>query len=149
MLEKIPAQNIEKQIQELMASGLNCAEAVLKVFLDEIELSDSSHLSFGRLGSGLMGGIGGTQQTTCGALLGCCLVLGQLYGRTNAAKDNQEIKTLAAEFLVQFLEKYGTIHCGSILEKMDQGEIIESCQTLTGKAASDLSLLLSKNKHRL
>lgn len=83
MMEKIPAQNTEKQIQDLITSGLNCAEAVLKVFLDENESSDSPHQSFARLGSDLMGGIGGPQQATCGALLGCCLVLGQLFRKSN------------------------------------------------------------------
>jgi C_GCAxxG_C_C family probable redox protein len=139
--------SVENQIQQLMESGLNCAEAVLHTFLDEGKTNPSPG-SFTRFGSGLMGGIGGTHTATCGALLGCILVLGQLYGRDNAGEHNQEIKTLAAELLFQFEEKYGTIHCGSILEKMDQGEITESCQVLTGKAASDLSLVLIKNKHR-
>ena len=69
-----------------------------------------------KIATGLGGGIGGTHQELCGALSGGVLLLGALYGRTEAGKSDDLCMHLSAEYRTRFAQELGSTHCGTLRE---------------------------------
>ncbi|KPK95038.1 MAG: hypothetical protein AMJ88_01630 [Anaerolineae bacterium SM23_ 63] len=69
-----------------------------------------------KVATGLGGGIGGTHQELCGALSGGVLLLGALYGRTEAGKSDDLCMHLSAEYRTRFAQELGSTHCGTLRE---------------------------------
>lgn len=104
----------ENQAIQNFENGMNCAQAVISVYAEELGLNLSTAL---QLTSSLGGGIA-RKQEMCGALNGAALVIGLMYG--NKTVDDQESKDRAGEITRQFLDKiepvYGGLTCKHILK---------------------------------
>ena len=127
-------------------SGFHCAEAISKAIVGLYgDRPDAEEVQ--RYAAGVMGGIGGTRQETCGALTGGIVAIGCLHGRREAGRDNQRVKHLASEFRRRFVEKFGSGTCCVILDGMDKREDGFDCKKLTADAAGLLAELLME-RHR-
>ncbi len=94
-------------------SGLNCAQAVLSVYTEEMKIDDKLALSL----SCAFGGGMGRLQETCGAVTGAFMVMGVYNCRKFS--DNKDRKehtyTMVQEFSRQFREKNGSTDCIDLL----------------------------------
>lgn len=124
------------------ASGFHCAEATAKTILDWKLEGSSAELT--KAASGFMGGIGGTQAGTCGALTGGIVALGLIYGRNEPGLDIQHIRKLAAEYVSRFENEFGSTNCGVLLDSLEESGNSINCRQLTAEAAGILFDLLSR-----
>ncbi len=94
-------------------AGMNCAQAVVSVFADEMGMSVSD---LTRISSALGGGMGRLREV-CGAVSGAFLVLGAVYGaETETSREAKadlyaRVQALAAEFRAA----NGSIICRELL----------------------------------
>lgn len=104
----------EKIAIELFRSGLNCAQAVLTAYSDELKV-DKKYTAAVACGFG--GGMG-RLQGTCGAVTGSYMVLGifnsNLYPDNDVSKD--ESYTMIQKFSEKFISMNGSIDCKSLLK---------------------------------
>ena len=102
--------------------GLNCAECVLRTFMDIYEVNVPDEVIC--MATGFGGGMGHTKNT-CGAITGAVLALGLLKGRRDPFGPKEEmgdrIKHLQNEIypvfgrMVEEIEaKYGTLICSEM-----------------------------------
>ena len=85
-------------------AGLNCAQAVLKSYADELQFD--THLAL-QISCGFGGGMGRLQET-CGAVTGSFMV----FGIYNCRKfsDNKERKEQTYAMIQKFSDKFVSIH---------------------------------------
>lgn len=101
------------QAAALFCQGYNCAQSVAVAFCDRTGLTAEEAA---RLSSAFGGGMGRLRET-CGAVSGMMLVLGLLYGYSEAGNDAikgayyADVQRLAGEFRAQA----GSIVCREIL----------------------------------
>lgn len=99
---------------ELFCKGYNCAQAITVAFCDVTGLDENLSA---RLASSFGGGIGRMREV-CGAVSGMMMVLGLLYGYSEAGNDvlkkehYHNVQALAG----QFREEVGSIICREILK---------------------------------
>jgi C_GCAxxG_C_C family probable redox protein len=102
----------DKAIQ-LHQSGLNCAQAVLTSYCDEMNFDNNLALS---ISCGFGGGMGRLQET-CGAVTGAIMVLG--IHTCNKYTENKQRKEISYSKVQQFAEKFksmhGTLDCKTLL----------------------------------
>lgn len=131
--------------------GLNCAECVLRTFLDmhDTDLPESVI----RMASGFGGGMGHTKNT-CGAITGAVLSLGIVKGRDPFEKEevSDRIKQIQGDVYPAFgamvnemKEQYGTLICSELSDpfgdfagkarKKNCMEMIAYCASLAEKYA--------------
>lgn len=154
----------DKSLDELMVladelgrgyfrQGLNCAECVLRTFMDIYEVNVPDEVIC--MATGFGGGMGHTKNT-CGAITGAVLALGLVKGRRNPFGPKEEmgdrIKHLQGEIYPVFEEmvkeieaKYGTLLCKEMSAPFGEFdtkprmrncmEIIAYCAQLTVKYA--------------
>jgi C_GCAxxG_C_C family probable redox protein len=97
------------------------------------------------MATGLAGGLGSTQQETCGALSGGVLVIGGLLGRASLEEDDQAALNLAARYRQRFLAEYGYTQCARLRERVIYAPGGPgSCAALVERAAMILLELLHK-----
>ncbi|KAF5085783.1 putative redox-active protein [anaerobic digester metagenome] len=112
---KLHAKKMERQNKaiELFRSGLSCAQAILMAYGPDLDLPESVA---SRLGSGLGGGIGRSQEV-CGAINAAAMMLSMKYG--NSQPDDLESKDRAAERVSQFMKQaaaeFGGVTCMRIV----------------------------------
>lgn len=128
----------DKSLEELMAladelgrayfrQGLNCAECVLRSFMDiyECDVPDAVIC----MATGFGGGMGHTKNT-CGAITGAVLALGLVKGRRDPFGPKEEmgqrVKQLQGEIypvfgqMVQEIkEHFGTLICSEMSQQFD------------------------------
>ena len=94
-------------------AGLNCAQAVLTAFSDDLNIDTDLALN---ISCGFGGGMGRLQET-CGACTGAYMVLGIHNGRTHS--ENQDKKETTYVLVQKFSEKFKSKHeatdCKSLL----------------------------------
>lgn len=103
-----------KKAAELFLSGYNCAQAVSVAFCDLTRLDEPTAA---RLASPFGGGIGRMREV-CGAVSGMYMVLGILYGYSDA-KASEEKKQLYSDVQAlaeEFKKDAGSIICREILK---------------------------------
>lgn len=131
--------------------GLNCAECVLRTFMDmhDTDLPESII----KMASGFGGGMGHTKNT-CGAITGAVLALGIVKGRDPFEKEemSDRIKQLTGEVYPLFgsmvnemKEQYGSLICSELSDpfgdfagkarKKNCMEMIAYCSSLAEKYA--------------
>jgi|SRR5208283_5637950 len=102
----------EKAIQAHQ-SGLNCAQAVLTTYCDEMNFDKNLATS---VSCGFGGGMGRLQET-CGAVTGAFMVLGihtsTLYSDNQNRKEQSYLKV--QQFAERFKTIYGTLDCKILL----------------------------------
>ncbi len=108
-------------------SGYNCCQSVLKVFEDELELSDAQLKT---LGSGFGAGMG-CMEATCGALVGANMVLG--------LKNTSEKPTTPQSR--QMLQKFDQMSGATICKKLkgiETGKVLCECDDCVRNAVKIL-----------
>ncbi len=90
-------------------SGLNCAQAVVLSFKEELGFSEEQ---LKKLSIGFGGGVA-RQREVCGAVLGLTMVLS--YLKSNG-KDKKEIYKIIQEACAEFKAKTGSIICAEMLD---------------------------------
>jgi len=95
-------------------SGLNCAQAVLTAYTDELNIDKGLSLS---VACGFGGGMGRLQET-CGAVTGSFMVMGVFNCRKYSDNKERKEKTYAMvqEFSRRFKEIYGTTDCIDLMK---------------------------------
>ena len=101
--------------KEYHKNGLNCAQAVLLAFKDEINLPEEALL---KLSVGFGGGFA-RQRYVCGAVSGMTAAIG--YLKTNGL-DKLEAYKIVKEACDMFKEKAGYLMCSELLDR-EEGKI--------------------------
>jgi C_GCAxxG_C_C family probable redox protein len=107
-----------KQVEEKaigsFKSGLNCAQAVLTSYSDELKFDNNMALS---VACGFGGGMGRLQET-CGAVTGSYMVLGihNCKKFTDNSVRKEETYKLVQKFNEKFIQINGTTYCKSLLK---------------------------------
>ena len=133
MKNKITKNSIEQKTFEHYNSGFNCAEAILKAFMDIFDKESDSGVA--RFASGFGGGIGGSNCEMCGALTGGIIVIGWLFGRKNPDDDKKKVYLLSDKLRTIFLKKFGSTNCKAILDLLGEQENKIKCKKLTSDIA--------------
>jgi C_GCAxxG_C_C family probable redox protein len=139
-------KEIEQKTFTYFHSGFNCAESILKTFVELYSKEPDQGIT--KLASGFGGGIGGSHCETCGALTGGIIALGWMFGRKDPSDDKQKVYSLSAEFRNQFLKKFSSTNCQKILDMMEKHNIKLDCKKLTAEAVGILYEILQKENVR-
>ena len=138
--------------EELFTTGINCAQAVMLAFKDELNLSEDviKKISVSH-GGGL-----GRQRLTCGAVSSMCSVLGFLLTDGN---DKLKAYKIVQDACERFKNECGSIICADFLGKEGQKPISpvpedrtkeyykkRPCGELCGIAAKIAQDILEENK---
>lgn len=105
---------ITQKAIEGFRGGLNCAQAIVTAYADDMKLERDLALG---VACGFGGGMGRLQET-CGAVTGSYMVLGiHICGRVADNKERKE-KTyaLVQEFSRQFKKNQGSLDCRELLK---------------------------------
>lgn len=102
----------EKAINSFRA-GLNCAQAIVTTYSDELKFDNKMALS---ISCGFGGGMGRLQET-CGAVTGAFMVLGIYNCKKYTDNKERKDKTYAQvqEYSKQFKALHGMLDCKSLL----------------------------------
>ena len=124
---------IDEKAITTFRSGLNCSQAVLTAYSDELNFDNNLALS---VSCGFGGGIGRLQET-CGAVTGSFMVLG-IYN-CKKFSDNKERKEATYSMIQKFSKKFiqinGTTNCLSLLKcdlKTEEGNRYAKVNNLFG-----------------
>lgn len=114
----------EEKAIDSFRGGLNCSQAVLTAYSDDLNLDNNTALS---ISCGFGGGMGRLQQT-CGAVTGSFMVIG-IYN-CKLVTDNKERKEKTYSMIQKFDDKFKAIHgttdCKTLINcdiKSDEGHI--------------------------
>lgn len=123
--------------------GYNCAEAILRAFLDILSVPHDPQVA--RLASPFGGGLG-RSGCTCGALTGSEMVLGMVAGRDGLDKPLGDIYTVAGKLHDRFAEKFGSTCCRVLNPDGDfeSREHLRRCLKITGGTAQMLAEFLQE-----
>ena len=103
----------------------NCCQAVMRAYFPDIPLQFVS--------AGFAGGMG-CMESTCGALIGACMVLGL------CTQGNGTV-SLSRKLLQSFKEKCGATICGE-LKGIKTGKVLCACEDCVRNAVLSLEELL-------
>lgn len=118
---------------EYLDEGWHCSEGILKA-VGEHYLGDLDPLAL-RLSTPFAGGVGGTNEELCGTLSGGLMVIGALYGRADAQKNDDLCTELSAIFREQFKKRFGYNQCADLKSEWVGKKGQESCSILVKEAA--------------
>lgn len=124
-------QEIKKTIMNHFGSGFHCSEAIAKAILESYSKFDQVDVVV-RAASGFGGGIAGTQEELCGAFTGGVMALSALLGRSVGGQELRQCAKSIKAFKQEFLESFGSLNCGQILEGLGTDPL--ECVRLTAKA---------------
>jgi len=139
------AEEAEQRARDYFRQGLNCAECVLKAFMDTHETGMSEEIL--ALSTGFGGGIG-RAQSLCGAIAGAVMAVGTVKGRRNPleketprerAQELGGIYPTFAEMAQEITEHYGSLICKELSAPFDEFEgkaRRKSCQEIIGFCAA-------------
>ncbi len=99
--------------EEYYKQGYSCSESLLKEGIDNgycrAEVLPVATSFCGGMGSGCL----------CGAVAGSQIVIGSIYGRSNAKENSQIAKDKAREFVSLFKEKYKFTCCKTLCKGLE------------------------------
>ena len=125
-------------------AGRHCSEGILlavgKHYLGEINPQVQC------LSTAFAGGVGETNEELCGALSGGLMVIGALYGRTDARTSDYRCMRLAAAYRARFLAHFGYTRCADLKENWVGKKGQETCAELVADAAGILVDMLEREK---
>ena len=84
--------------------------------------------------SGFPGGIGGTHDEMCGALLGGVLIIGAIFGRGRPYEDEEKVYRKSVIYKDQFKKEFRGTRCQEIKDTGYGSQGIYPCSVLIGKA---------------
>ncbi|MEE4195952.1 MAG: C-GCAxxG-C-C family protein [Anaerolineae bacterium] len=123
-----------------MTMGYHCSEAATRALLEVLYGSADPMLI--KVSTPFMGGIAGTQQQVCGAISGSLIVLGSLYGRSEADVNDDFLAQIGKELLQNF-----TNHCGAnsiICQELRERRAAPSCTPYVQCAVVETLKLIEK-----
>lgn len=125
-----------------MDEGYHCSESVL-LAAGAHYLGKVDPLAM-RMSTPFAGGLGGSHEELCGALAGGILLIGALYGRTDAQTNDDQCQALAAQWRTRFLEDFGYTRCQDLREQWvgQPGQV--DCKDLVARATGLLVDLLEE-----
>ncbi|MBU4268034.1 MAG: C-GCAxxG-C-C family protein [Acidobacteria bacterium] len=120
---------------DMMTADYNCAQSVLSVFCEDLNLDKDAAL---KLTTGFGAGMA-RRQEVCGAVSGGIMAIGLKFGRgladEKAVAENTYL--LVGEFMKRFSDKYGSCLCRVLLDGCDlmseSGRIFYKENDLSGK----------------
>ena len=120
---KIDLQEANDLAGEYASMGYHCSEAATRALLEI--LHGEADPTIMKISTSFMGGISGTQQHICGAVSGGLIVLGSLYGRTEADVNDDLLTQLGQQYLETFTNTCGanSVICHELRERRK----VESC----------------------
>ncbi len=134
-------KEIIKQAYSHLGSGRHCAEVVAQTILDHYAPEPRPEVV--KVAGGFGGGIAGSTEELCGAFTGGVIVVSSLLGRENPGEELRAVAQVIKEFKKRFLDEFGSLHCGSLLEGFRQdGDGRMGCAKLTAQSAGILYDLL-------
>lgn len=94
-------------------AGYNCSQSIVLAFKDELNLDESTLL---KIASPFGGGMGRLREV-CGAVTGCFIVLGLLYGydKNNDIDGKEAVYKAVQEIAETFEKENGSIICRELL----------------------------------
>ena len=95
--------------KELFSTGLNCCQAVVLAFKDELGVDETA---LKKLSIGLGGGVA-RQRLVCGAVSGMVMVLGALL---TDGDDKLKAYSIGQQACEKFKEQVGSLICADLLE---------------------------------
>ena len=110
-------EEMKKEAQHRFYNGYTCSESVLHTLNKHYEFGLSADAI--AMGAGFPWGLGGAG-CICGAVAGATMSLGYMYGRRDPEGDKDTCFKLTKEFHDEFLEKFGSVGCGKLIENMDR-----------------------------
>jgi C_GCAxxG_C_C family probable redox protein len=102
---------------ETFSKKYNCAQSVLSVFSEELNISKSDCFKIATpFGSGIA-----FRQEMCGAVTGALMAIGLKYGMDASGTTDQKSYTydLTTHFISEFKKKHGSICCRDLLNGID------------------------------
>lgn len=120
---------MESRVQdarERKMCGHNCAQAVACAYCD---LAGIDEETVKNLTQGFAVGIGGSMESTCGAIIGAVNILGLIN------KNPKKTMQGARRIIAAFKEQNGTVVCRE-LKGMDDGIVKRECVDCVGDAAA-------------
>jgi len=141
----ISISRIKKISEKYYAEGdFFCSEAIVKTIRDEFNLDIRDEAI--AMASGFPVGLGGSE-CLCGAVVGGCLCIGMVFGRTRA-RDKAVAKTMALskELHDLFKERNRVLCCRILTKGMKKGskEHLAQCTRFTGEVAADTARILAR-----
>ncbi len=99
--------------RDLFLSGMNCAQAVLCAFSEELGLERETAL---KISEGMGGGMG-RMRLTCGAVSAMAMIAGLKLGSGKAddSENKREVYEAVQKMAKEFEEKNGSVICGELL----------------------------------
>ncbi len=125
-------------------SGFHCAEAVSKAIIESY--GDHTSKTIQQVATAFGGGVGRTNQEMCGALAGGLIGIGFLYGRTRPESDWDIASQFAAQLRTQFIIRFETTCCDSLLKRFGPQNDMMCCKQLSGEVADMLADILQATK---
>lgn len=122
-------------------NGYHCAEAIAAAVLEGLDQDPSLAVAHA---TAFGGGFGRTFDEACGALSGCLIVIGHLYGRHNPGENWDAPAAMAQNIRNRFLEQFHTTHCATLRERFGKEKQLTECGRLVKHTAGDLVDLLTK-----
>ncbi len=113
------AERAAQLAQEYEKTCTGCAQSAVAGLLDALEIESDEVF---KAASGLADGIGLSGDGSCGALTGCSMVIGLVFGRER--KDHQDMMKpmksylLCKELHADFVGQYGSCRCYDIQDKL-------------------------------
>lgn len=91
-----------------------------------------------KMSTGFAGGVGGNQQSLCGAYTAGVMILSGLYGRTKPFEDDQQSFRFINEYRQKFLTQFDTLDCWQLRTNRFGSGNSEPCSVLVSKAVEIL-----------
>jgi C_GCAxxG_C_C family probable redox protein len=105
---------LEQLHQQYANKKLNCAERTFLAIHDIVTTDIPRHAV--SILTGFGGGIGGSHQSVCGAVIGSVAALDLVWGRRKPAHESSKpAYAIARDFLGQFQSRFGTEICGELI----------------------------------
>ncbi|MDH5768045.1 MAG: C-GCAxxG-C-C family protein [Nitrospirota bacterium] len=135
-------KEIKRRVYGHFRSDFHCAEAISKAIAEEF--SEGFDADVIRCASGFGGGIGGSGEELCGAFTGGIIALSYFLGRENPGENLRDCGVTIKEFKKQFLEKFGSTNCKTLIEGFKEGGDSLGCVKLTADATVILACMLNE-----
>jgi C_GCAxxG_C_C family probable redox protein len=129
-------QAVEDRALAYFQSGFHCAETVSSTII-ELFANEPSH-EVPRVASAFGGGIGRTHEDVCGAMSGGAIAIGYLLGRMNPGDNIDTARATAAELRKQFIARFGSTNCRTLLEGFGEQENWMKCKKMTAEVTGIL-----------
>ncbi len=141
-MDKKSFDNITSLAKACKDEGYRCSECILIAvgpqYIKEVEPV------MVRMSTSFAGGVGGTGEELCGALAGGIMLIGALYGRSDAQTNDDYCMELVKEFHTVFKEEFGHIQCQQLKDNWVGKPGQEDCALLTKETAGVLINILEK-----